>query len=370
MIIRINGQKTRITITDTEGCTISLRDNITIHPFSGSLKKGDPLHVACMEHFRRHLRTYDMEHLLSIRGLPILISRDSNRYFINGICYPQTTITNALARVLVKSINEQLPNKLLSSLYLHLNRPENISYALENRIPYKFYHRSDDGIRNQDVRLNLKQIGKKDFAIEISDGLWGSIAQSDLNTFVNSGRFNHKRGKWHSLSPTSLFTKLVGRGPSNSELALMLAFLMQNRKRDIVEKRAMELLLGFAQKHKDRVSFIESEGGYTLFVKGEMCDWQLVSRGKTANEESTQGVNVYVWGVGRDDSLCWKGPICIDNMSAGSSMGDQLVGRALPLLNDSMTINRVNTISGYIEKEDNPRLSLEEMIEKSHLMGG
>ena len=66
MIIRINGQKTRITITDTEGCTISLRDNITIRPFSGSLKKGDPLHVACMEHLLGDYQYLSLEIVIDI----------------------------------------------------------------------------------------------------------------------------------------------------------------------------------------------------------------------------------------------------------------------------------------------------------------
>tara|TARA_R110000824_G_scaffold68613_1_gene177319 strand:- start:672 stop:1784 length:1113 start_codon:yes stop_codon:yes gene_type:complete len=369
MIIRIGRQKTRIEIRSQNGRDLTWGASHTIHPVFGNIKQGDPIHVACMSFFKYRLKQMgNTENIISIRGLDMLISKD-DRYYLNGINYPQSTIVNALARILVKSTTEESTVKLLSSLYTHLSLPENISYALENKIPYTFFNRDDDGILKQEVRMNLMQIGKKDFAIEISDGLWGNIVQSDLNTFVNSGRFNHKRGKWHSLSPKVLFTKLIGRSPSDSELKLMIAFLMQNRKRDIVEKRAKELLEDIAQKHKDKIVFIEEENHYIMFIKGQEYDWMLVSRGKTTSDSSRQGVNTYIWELGRDDVPCWKGPICIDNMSSGSSMGDQMVGRALPLLNDSITMKRVETISSYITDSEIERLSFEEMIEQQKNMG-
>ena len=47
----------------------------------------------------------------------------------------------------------------------------------------------------------------------------------------------------------------------------------------------------------------------------------------------------------------WKGPICIDNMQSGSSIGDQFVARALAFLNDTMTVSRVSTIKRYLTNE-------------------
>ena len=57
----------------------------------------------------------------------------------------------------------------------------------------------------------------------------------------------------------------------------------------------------------------------------------------------------------------WKGPICIDNMSAGSSVGDQFVARALALLNDTMTVALVNTIKSYIKTNENEGRNENEM---------
>ena len=44
----------------------------------------------------------------------------------------------------------------------------------------------------------------------------------------------------------------------------------------------------------------------------------------------------------------WRGPICIDNMARGSSVGDQFVARALALLNDTVTVKIVNTIGRFL----------------------
>ena len=123
------------------------------------------------------MRASYRETVLTIQRLPLLVSREDSRYYLNGINYAQANITNALSRVLVKSANETDSNKLLSCLYENINLPENIVYALENRIPFKFHNRDEKGVRLNEVRLNLKQIGKKEFAIEISDGVWGNIAQ-------------------------------------------------------------------------------------------------------------------------------------------------------------------------------------------------
>jgi hypothetical protein len=363
MIITIDGQITKMTIERINGTSIHYGARINIGPIWGNVKDGDPIHRGCMRWFRNHLKAMYGEELFTIRDLSILLSKNDNRYYLNGVNYPQTVITNALARILLKSCNEEKSPKLLSSLYQHLALPENISYALENRVPFSFHHRHEGTIDRQDVRLNVKQIGKKEFAIEISDGIWGTISQTDLNTFINSGRFNHKRGKWHTLSPQRLFGKLMGREATSSEMKIMIAFLMQNRKRDIVEKRARELLETITETYKDRVSFIDEPSRYVMFIRGNDYDWMLVSRGKTTTSESRQSVNTYVWQKGNGNKLQWRGPICIDNLMGGSSMGDQLVARVMPLLNDSVAMTRVNTIGSYIEGKTR-RLSLDSMIEK------
>ena len=57
-----------------------------------------------------------------------------------------------------------------------------------------------------------------------------------------------------------------------------------------------------------------------------------------------------------------EGPICIDNMSGGSSLGDQFVARALALLNDTLTVKIVSTIKRYLcNNENSIRVDFDEM---------
>ena len=74
-------------------------------------------------------------------------------------------------------------------------------------------------------------------------------------------------------------------------------------------------------------------------------------------------VSTYVWqppsslAVDEEESgkreCHWKGSICIDNLTNGSSLGDQFATRALAFINDSITIKMVGTISSYITAEPN-----------------
>ena len=59
----------------------------------------------------------------------------------------------------------------------------------------------------------------------------------------------------------------------------------------------------------------------------------------------------------------WSGPICIDNMARGSSLGDQFCTRALAVMNDNMTVARVNTLKSHLKEKpnENERIELDEM---------
>lgn len=47
----------------------------------------------------------------------------------------------------------------------------------------------------------------------------------------------------------------------------------------------------------------------------------------------------------------WRGPICIDNLATGSSLGDQYVSRIMSTMNDKMLITLVKTIKSYLSGE-------------------
>jgi hypothetical protein len=187
----------------------------------------------------------------------------------------------------------------------------------------------------------------------------------------------------------------------------MIAFLKQNRTRVIVEQRAKELVSDMVAKFPNRLFYKRFEVGDTstnkkgrletwsarnnefIFVKGKLYDWKIQKAQETTSKADRQSVNVFIYNSRNDvtydeegnqcfdengkaiykEEFSWKGPICIDNMAAGggNSIGDQMIARALTLMNDTMAVRLVGTIKSYINREDmsEHRLSfdnLEELI--------
>jgi len=301
-------------------------------------------------------------HVVMINGCPVAIVREGIRYQINGKSYSLSTCCSALARLTYKACFESDPATLMISLYATLSLPENVKYCMENRAPYHF-HIDHAPV---EVRLNVQQIGDKEMAIEIGDGLWGTMSVRDLDTYCNFYVHGKSRGSWKRLAPETLYERVLGRKPTLSQVKVMLAFLQQNRTKDLVEARALELVNDMLIQHHGKLFATYQEGGEldVLYVRGKDYDWKL-----TNNEykSDVQMVSTYVWqpinslrdkGVPSEEeeqevSCVWKGPICIDNMSAGSPIGDQFAARALALLNDSFTIKIVNTIKSYLAAEPN-----------------
>jgi len=320
-------------------------------------------------------RSEDFEVFLTIGTLPVFIQRKGNRFSLNGVEKSKIIICETLSRIIYKSCFEEDTSVLLSVMHHYLNMPENIRHVLENRLAYYFF---DEGYHRHDVLINVEQIGSDEFALEISDGVWGTITTANLNTMVNSYVHNKKRGHWKDLTPSVLFERLIGRPCSESEHKLMVEFLKQNRKDGIVEDKALELLQEVNEKYDNiYVSWDEPDKNGNRYpkevlVRGKGYDWKIEpSRYKASG---TQDVRSYVWGS--EETLCydrngnkildeegnhikvtkgghWKGPICIDNMQSGSSIGDQFVARALAFLNDTMTVSRVSTIKRYLTDEEN-----------------
>lgn len=299
----------------------------------------------------------DFEGIISIYGCPILLKREKTRYSINGLVHSVDTICNSLARLLLKARTVTDSLELMKYLYEIINLPENVRYALENKVPYHFY----TGFEKVSVRLNIERIGDDDFALEVSDGIWGTINTKDLTVFVNTYLYNKKRGSWKNLSPSSLFERTVGRKPKESDVKLMLEFLKQNRTSALVEDRARNLVKDLENQYSEKVlvKWDENDFPSKIFVHGKHYDWLLTSR---PNGSATQRVSVYVYQPLSKDhekrkpligSGNWAGPICIDNMTTDSSLGDQFAARLLALLNDDVTIKIVGTIKGYLKSEPN-----------------
>tara|TARA_R110000737_G_scaffold223386_3_gene238431 strand:+ start:397 stop:1563 length:1167 start_codon:yes stop_codon:yes gene_type:complete len=304
-------------------------------------------------------RSFDttFNHVIMINGCPVSVVREGIRYLINGKQYSLACCCSALARLTYKSCFESDPATLMISLYATLSLPENVKYCMENRAPFHFV----EDFERVDVRLNVQQIGDKEMAIEIGDGLWGTMSVKDLDIYCNFYVHGKSRGSWKRLAPKTLYERVLGRTPTDAQVKVMVAFLQQNRTKDLVEARALSLVNDMLIQHHGRLFAHYSDDGNleTLFVKGKDYDWKLTNN---AFKSDIQMVSTYVWQPTQlrneekenyESNPQWKGPICIDNMSKGSPLGDQFAARALALLNDSFTITIVNTIKSYLTTEPN-----------------
>jgi hypothetical protein len=283
-------------------------------------------------------------------GFAILIEKQKTRYRVLGKMVNKAVMFRALAKTFYRATQDKDVGILFTTLQRNLNVPDNVAYALENRAPYYWF---SDNQRHK-VSLRVELISEKDCAIEISDGVWADIKTTDLNSFLNFYRYDKKNSSWKNLSPARLWLKLMKSEPTEGQLALMKAFLLQNRTQDLVERRAQELMLDLEKQYPDRIKIKKEGTGTWMYVRGKIADWALSDKGM---KTGIQMVGTYVFSNEKTGNIAFqhgeiRGPICIDNMTSNSTLGDQFATRAIALMNDTITIQRVNTIRRYIPEAE------------------
>jgi len=298
-------------------------------------------------------------------------------YAINGRKMGLKEISNKISRMIIAKSNiekrhsfDERRLQMKKQIKSIMKTPEDIMYCLENRVPYHFFSDDIRGRNLVEVRLNLKQISYDSYALEIGDGVWGEITEKDLLTYLGHYLHGYKRGSWKFLSPKKLYSKIMGKEQSVSEQKVMVAFLLQNRTQDLVEKRAKQLINEMAVKYKDRILVIKGddhiEDSYSrklptkILVKGEMTDWLLVEKLRSYSGSDPQRVHTHcLLTVNNEEEgyyAYWSGVICINTGGKNPSLGDQFATRILSLMNDRTASARVNTIGNYMVEENNSRL--------------
>jgi len=318
---------------------------------------------------------FDHKLMIGDDDFTVFFQKKGTRYYINGLMGNKDVLMSALARTIYKSCFSDEPEELLAFLIKHIQLPEMVSYALENRAPYYFF---TTGLNKQgyeintkvSVRLRVMLIGSNRVAIELSDGVWGEMTIKQMNTYMNTYKRNNKQSKWGNISPAELWERLMGDEPSDSEHALMLAFLQQNRTDKVVKERARDLMIDLSKRFSNRVKInwgnenkildVDGSKPTIMYIRGNIADWKLTDRG--LKSQGQQNVSTFVWsGVGKEGK--WLGPICVDNLDNKSPTGDQFVTRAMGLLNDNLIVKRVSTIgnrlnSGHVLGQTDQRISL------------
>ena len=279
-------------------------------------------------------------------NMAIMIEKGKTYYKLMNQRIKKKNLLFAISRYLYRSTLDKDGVSLLTYLMKMMTLPENVSYVLENRIPFWFFDM--DTRQKVHCRLNAVLIGTSEVAIEVSDSIWGSLTVEDVDTMVNYFYHDHSRSKtWRNASPKRLWAKTMGEEPTSSQLDLMKEFLVQNRTKDLIENRAKELMASLEVKYPDRIRIITVGSKTIMFVSGKLGDWAItsVNEGRTS---ATQKVSVFFYDTLSSDEPAFRGPICIDNIHSNSSLGDQYASRALALLNDTTTVKLIHTIARFI----------------------
>lgn len=288
-----------------------------------------------------------------LRKIEVTIKKNKSSYDINGMKVSKKAIGSILARIMLdvyaKTNRKGLVltrREMTKIVYSALDTPEDIRYAIINRMPYRYFI---DGIKHE-ARLKIMQISDNSFAIEISSDLWGTISQDNLVTLLGHYVHDKKIGSWKHLSPTKLFTRLVGREPSKSDKKLMLAFLDQNRSSKMVGDRAMSLLDDLVKQYPKRIRRLDIGNNIRIVVIGKVSDWLLSGRKTDINSTNLgpQAVSTKMLHENTEEdqtiSASWGHNICINTGGKNPSLGDQFASRILSLLNDDVTMHRVYTL--------------------------
>tara|TARA_R100001082_G_scaffold41412_3_gene22014 strand:+ start:266 stop:1423 length:1158 start_codon:yes stop_codon:yes gene_type:complete len=304
--------------------------------------------------------------LITVKGYGIAVRKVGNRYTVNGFRCNYNDIMTVVTRVLMRSVYVDADDEGWKALDEYLTRcvkmPMELSYVLENRVPYKYFN--DKGELSE-CRLNVAQVGPEDFALELNDAFWYDITLRELKQFVNSYLKDDRRGKFYAISPEELVYTLGGNRASEAQIAVIKAFMSQNRQAENVEKRAMELLDQMAKNYKQvkTIKFKASkdqEAQLALAIQGKLTDWIIADNGM---KRGVQDVSTYMLqkGAGNnslvklnklnvDDEVGLIGPICIDNMMSGAAKGDQYAARAMAVMNDNVLGSYVSTVRSYLDR--------------------
>lgn len=308
-------------------------------------------------------------------------------FSLNGVSLNKTDLITSLSKIILRATICDSASTLEDYVEKLITYPPNVLYALENRTPYIFF---DNGIR-QEVRINTKDIGNKEIALEISDGIWGVMSIKDMNTFVNTFKHGSERSKkWSRITPKRLWQEVMGTECSDAQLKLMIAWLKQNRTQDMVNRRAEELLYSLndvpnmnyfpsisLHSNAQNTDFTQYKDRLrkAVLVKGQIYDWLLISKINNNQKHPTnrnQAVESYIiskklgdgnelFGFSHEDediSIVGNN-ICIDNVQNNSSIGDQLSTRAYIAMNDETVSNAgmIHTIPRPTEDSHNRRLT-------------
>ena len=296
----------------------------------------------------------------SFNDFIIIVENKGGSLRVNGDTLTRTTAARYLSALCFQTNDENTREEVRDKFFKIISLPPDVNYAITNRAPYSFYL---DG-KFIECRLNVRQISSKKVALEISEGVWGTLTVKQFMGYLSHYLHGTQRGSWCYTSPERLYERVMGEVGRESDIKVMKNFLAQNRTSDIVNRRAKVLLKETLEKYGDRVKHFtyKSDGDtikHALFVKGIENDWLICWRDSLRNKQGRQLVSTKYHlspSSAKDAKLGCRfdfrderetfHSVCVDNLQNNSPLVDQAVSRVLVCLNDKNTKQMVSTMQG------------------------
>ena len=297
-------------------------------------------------------------------GYSILVENRGGSLLVNGSTMTRTTAARHLSALCFQTKDDYTREEVRDKFFKIISLPPDVNYAILNRAPYSFYHNG----KYIECRLNVQQISSKEVAVEISEGLWGTLTVKQFIGYLSHYLHGTQRGSWCYTSPERLYERIMGEEGRDSDIKVMKNFLVQNRTSAIVNERAEILLKETLEKYGDRVKhffyevkeegFDPRETRHILFVKGTENDWaitwidvedrnrsgrQLVSTKYHSTPMDAKTAKLGAFYDFRNSDTGFLG-VCVDNLQSNSPLIDQAVSRVLVCLNDKNTKQMVSTM--------------------------
>jgi len=333
--------------------------------------------------------------------------KEATKLFVNGHRILKMNMGNLFLAWL--SMHPRWENEEDSDNYItnYIRMDPIVKKALTDKVLYTFYN--DKGNKVESL-ISIQPISEKEIAIELNPGTWVPMTVGALKSFYYA---SSRKNRFTHISPEELYYVCTKKFMSEAERKMTHAFLEQNRKSALREKRSMELMEDLSTRFEGRIFAYEvgnsTNGGQTMtdndrnnntqgmFINGKENQWAVITRALKAtgrqdvstyclfpiHDELTSetreddeyeryyleyrgtrgqtlsamvrdgeyGGNGYSILTGKRDGkdvyFVAEGPICIDNQESDVSLGDQLAGRALALLNDVHSKQNISTLGGY-----------------------
>ena len=327
--------------------------------------------------------------LFDFNDFHISVKNARGSVVLNGQTMTRTIAARHLAALCFQTKDTYTREKVRDKFFKITSIPPDVNYAIINRAPYSFYEKG----KYIKCRLNVKQISSKEVALEISEGIWGTLTIKQFLGYLSHYLHGTNRGSWAFTSPERLYERVMGREGRESDIKVMKSFLIQNRTRDLVNERAEVLLKETLEKHSGKIKHysVKNKATNILFVQGIENDWvirwspldsdregrQLVRtqylETSTMNIAACPLTKVKSYSIVRGEDDNWIG-VCVDNLQTNSPQVDQAISRVLVCLNDKATKQMVSTMrsidsaiyridfDSFIQREENVTFSLKRTV--------